>query len=197
MINYDALVAEFWNEYPQQSGYNPHFGIIYMAINHLFKDKKISECADCDSLINNYAQVHSSYYKKGILWLDSLGLIDISIIDDKPKIKLLSKPFLHKENDPIVIDFYSVKKRPKRNGFVYLFYSQSQSLYKIGFAKDVEIRLSQLMKVDASIQHILNFPGTLSLEKSLHERFDHKRRHSEWFDLDHYDVRSLCNFNCA
>ena len=76
--------------------------------------------------------------------------------------------------------------------FVYLL--QSGSLYKIGYAKNINHRLSAINTGSPQpvtlVDAILTSQYTY-LEQHLHERFSAKRTRGEWFALDVHDVAAF------
>lgn len=73
-----------------------------------------------------------------------------------------------------------------KTGFVYLKYSPSLRLYKIGKANDAERRgagISLLLPEDLVPKHEIKTDCPFILEKYWHNRFRTQKRKGEWFDL--------------
>lgn len=76
-------------------------------------------------------------------------------------------------------------------GYVYLKYSRSLRLYKIGKANDSKrrgARISLLLPEDLAQKHEIRTDCPYILEKYWHNRFASKRKQGEWFDLKKSDV---------
>lgn len=79
-------------------------------------------------------------------------------------------------------------------GFVYLKYSRSLRLYKIGKANDSDRRgagISLLLPEDLISKHEIKTDCPYVLEKYWHNRFRSKRKQGEWFDLNRSEVESF------
>jgi Meiotically up-regulated gene 113 len=84
--------------------------------------------------------------------------------------------------------------RGTTRGVVYLKYSPSLRLYKIGIAKDSDKRgagISLLLPEDLVPKHEIRTDCPSILEKYWHSRFREKRRQGEWFDLTASDVQTF------
>jgi hypothetical protein len=80
---------------------------------------------------------------------------------------------------------------PARNGYVYLKYSPSLRLYKIGKADNPEKRghgLSLLLPEDLIERHKIKTDQPYILERYWHGRFRHKKKQGEWFALTTEDI---------
>lgn len=78
-----------------------------------------------------------------------------------------------------------------RIGYVYLKYSPSLRLYKIGKTDNSEKRghgLSLLLPEDLVERHKIKTDQPYILEKYWHGRFRHKKKQGEWFDLTTADI---------
>ena len=62
----------------------------------------------------------------------------------------------------------STEKTSYKNGYIYLF--EGSNVLKLGFTKDVHVRLKQLSRWDGELELIANKVGTISTEKSLHQK---------------------------
>lgn len=83
--------------------------------------------------------------------------------------------------------------RPEK-GFIYLKYSPSLKLYKIGKANDPSKRglgISLLLPEDLIPRHEIRTDCPFLLEKYWHHRFKARRRQGEWFDLTASDVEAF------
>ncbi|MGH7138611.1 MAG: GIY-YIG nuclease family protein, partial [Pirellulales bacterium] len=81
-----------------------------------------------------------------------------------------------------------------RVGYVYLKYSRSLRLYKIGKANDSERRgagISLLLPEDLVPKHQIRTDCPYILEKYWHSRFRTKRKQGEWFELNTSDVEAF------
>lgn len=79
-------------------------------------------------------------------------------------------------------------------GFVYLKYSPSLRLYKIGKANNSDKRgtgISLLLPEDLVGKHEIRTDCPYILEKYWHNRFRAKRKQGEWFDLNSGDIESF------
>lgn len=109
--------------------------------------------------------------------------------DGKPDInKILSKRKAHLikcvtiENGGKIIKFELINDY---TGYVYIIQSDN-GLFKIGFAKDVQSRFSQIdtaSPCELSIFYCKFVSNAPKLEKSLHKKFDKFQRKGEWFQL--------------
>jgi len=72
---------------------------------------------------------------------------------------------------------------PNCEGYIYFIQGGSDNLIKIGFAKDLNGRISRLQNGSPCKLNILaTMEGTPMLEKELHKKFAPYRRHGEWFE---------------
>jgi hypothetical protein len=73
---------------------------------------------------------------------------------------------------------------------VYLIRA-ANSLYKIGFASNIERRFNTLRaQSPIPLELVLHFNGenARELERELHDKFSDKRHHGEWFELSDEDL---------
>lgn len=85
--------------------------------------------------------------------------------------------------------------------FVYLLGDSGQdNTFKIGITKSsIEKRIKQLQTGNGEEIYLINFHETkypLFLERSLHLKFNNKKKKNEWFNLDIEDVlkfKEYCN----
>lgn len=86
----------------------------------------------------------------------------------------------------------SAQSKPKASfGFVYLKYSPSLRLYKIGKAIDPNKRgagISLLLPEDLVAKHEIKTDCPYILEKYWEHRFRPKKKQGEWYDLNSHDV---------
>lgn len=81
-----------------------------------------------------------------------------------------------------------------KTGFVYLKYSPSLRLYKIGKANDAERRgmsIGILLPTDLVPRHEIKTDQPNILERYWHARFQQKRKQGEWFDLNTDEVEAF------
>ena len=82
-----------------------------------------------------------------------------------------------------------------KKSYVYLICDSAQELYKIGVTKNLySKRMKQLQTGNGTELHIVNYHETyypFRIEKLLHNRFQSKREHGEWFRLDMEDITSF------
>lgn len=83
------------------------------------------------------------------------------------------------------IKLETVERRPGQMGWVYFIACRSTRHCKIGFTKgEVEKRLRNLQTGSAGQLMIVSMqPGTVELERRLHERFASQCVHGEWFEM--------------
>lgn len=72
---------------------------------------------------------------------------------------------------------------------MYTYIIESQGLYKIGKATDVEKRMSNFKTGNPSFILIKTIEG--DHESFLHKHFKEKRSHLEWFSLSEEDISSI------
>ncbi len=78
-----------------------------------------------------------------------------------------------------------------QKGFVYFVEAVGLARVKIGFSDDPPARLRQLATGSAvPLKLLAQTPGTVALEKQLHNRFGHLRIEGEWF----HATRELLDF---
>ncbi len=85
-------------------------------------------------------------------------------------------------------------RRKGKSGVVYLKYSPSLRLYKIGKANDARKRgagISLLLPEDLVHKHEITTDCPYILEKYWHSRFREKKRQGEWFDLTSSDLEAF------
>jgi len=85
-------------------------------------------------------------------------------------------------------------KLPVKAGFVYLKYSPSLRLYKIGKANRPDKRgagISLLLPEDLVPKHEIRTDCPFILEKYWANRFRSKKKQGEWYDLNSQDIESF------
>jgi len=79
--------------------------------------------------------------------------------------------------------------------YVYLFCDPSQDLYKIGVTKNLySKRMKQLQTGNGTELHLVKYHETFypyTIEKYLHNTFQNKREHGEWFKLNIDDIKDF------
>ncbi len=94
------------------------------------------------------------------------------------------------EGDGVVVE----RKQNKKEGFVYLLYSASNNLYKIGRAKELNTRNKSIAKqspVEVELVHYFKSKDSVEAEKMLHRKYANLRTRGEWFALLDKDVRYI------
>lgn len=81
------------------------------------------------------------------------------------------------------------------NVYLILAEIEEKKLYKIGYTKrDVTKRVKELKTgnpAEFSIIETFNSKWGIKIEKSMHQRFKHKKINGEWFDLNEKEVREF------
>jgi hypothetical protein len=89
-----------------------------------------------------------------------------------------------------------LKSNTMNGCYVYLMIDTANEHYKIGISNNPEYRERTLQSEKPTIQHIAakKFPNreiALSTEKTLHNKYAHKRKRGEWFQLDSKEVDEI------
>jgi hypothetical protein len=98
------------------------------------------------------------------------------------------------DNKPAPRVSSSRKGESHKLGFVYLKYSPSLRLYKIGKANDADRRgagIGILLPEDLVPKHQIKTDQPYILEKYWHGRFRHKKKQGEWFELNTADIEAF------
>ena len=75
-------------------------------------------------------------------------------------------------------------------GYIYIVYSIGR--YKIGLTTRPQKRIREIQSpYPVDLICIIQTDNMLSLENALHERFDHARKHGEWFELSDEDIEEI------
>lgn len=86
----------------------------------------------------------------------------------------------------------------QNKSYVYLICDPAQNLFKIGVTKNLySKRMKQLQTGNGTELHMVNYHQThypYRIEQLLHNKFQTKREHGEWFRLEIEDVTSFKNF---
>jgi hypothetical protein len=99
---------------------------------------------------------------------------------------------------PLVKSVPDEVSSPRRNasvpGRVYMIYSQSLKLYKIGESDDLKRRYQEIQsavpgKLDEI--HVLETDDPAGIERYWHRRFKHHKKINEWFELTASDVEAF------
>lgn len=86
------------------------------------------------------------------------------------------------------------RNNPKqKDTFLYLMRDTRTGLYKIGRAKNPAYREKTLQSDNPLIEIIKQWPGTITDESDLHDRFKKKRVRGEWFNLNESDLDVILN----
>ena len=85
----------------------------------------------------------------------------------------------------------------KNHGYIYLVQAVSPyNHYKIGLSKEPVKRIESMgVKLPFPIEviHLIQASDRYVAEKSLHNRYAHKRVNGEWFELSEQDVKDICS----
>ena len=93
---------------------------------------------------------------------------------------------------------YNKDKRKSNIGTLkHIYLLQSESLYKIGIAKDVDSRWKSINNLPYEV-NIISYSDLISnpnkIEAELHNRYKNKRVNGEWFSLDPEEVEEVNNY---
>jgi hypothetical protein len=77
------------------------------------------------------------------------------------------------------------KKKVYRPTYVYLIVTEDRTRAKIGISSNVKGRLSSIRtSCPEKVDLLHTTPGTIELEKFLHNKFKHLQVHNEWYEYD-------------
>lgn len=77
-------------------------------------------------------------------------------------------------------------------GWIYLIGCEENSTVKIGWTRDLEVRLGAIQRMSpVKVRIIRQIKGDRALETRLHKVFDARRTHGEWFDFTGADPVAL------
>ena len=122
------------------------------------------------------------------------ALLDFSIKTGSTALTNLCQERLDRETLKPTRAAASPGKAAIRAGFVYLKYSPSLRLYKIGKAIKPDKRgagISLLLPEDLVPKHEIETDYPFILEKYWENRFRAKRKQGEWYDLNSQDIESF------
>lgn len=78
----------------------------------------------------------------------------------------------------------------KSPGYIYIVYSIGR--YKIGLSTNPQRRIGEIQSpYPVELICIIQTDDMLSLERQLHNQFDHARKHGEWFELSDADLDKI------
>lgn len=86
-------------------------------------------------------------------------------------------------------------RRETRSGFVYLMRNARNGYIKIGFSKNPEYREQCLQSEEPEIEPaLLTFRTSMSVERTLHDRYARFRVRGEWFSLTEKHISEIREF---
>jgi predicted GIY-YIG superfamily endonuclease len=90
------------------------------------------------------------------------------------------------------------------DAFVYIIRCEGSDFYKIGSSNNpsrrrdiLQIGCPYLLTVVYTVKSIPLAPHKMSLEKALHNRYQHKRQWGEWFLLSKEDIQHIKELTTA
>lgn len=122
------------------------------------------------------------------------ALLDSSRKTENTALAKLCEERLEREALRPKADANRPSKTAAKTGFVYLKYSPSLRLYKIGKANDAHKRgagISLLLPEDLVPKHEIKTDWPYILERYWENRFRAKKRQGEWYDLNSADIESF------
>jgi hypothetical protein len=122
------------------------------------------------------------------------ALLDFSRKTDNKKLETLCKARLERESLKPIATSNGQSAKPAKVGFVYLKYSPSLRMYKIGKADNPKKRgagISLLLPEDLVPKHEIKTDCPYILEKYWEHRFRDKKKQGEWYDLSPSEVNSF------
>lgn len=81
-----------------------------------------------------------------------------------------------------------------KNSCNYLYVLTDGDFYKIGVTSNIKQRVNTIRKLnprEITVLKLKKLDNAYSYEKSMHKKFEHKRVHGEWFNLDPQDVETI------
>lgn len=138
-------------------------------------------------------------------FIEKLGYITIesNILNklDNPEFVLIGKKGIYNVTKLDKISFYKSyfeNNEPihetAADKYVYLLLNPRTNFFKIGSSKKVGYREKTLQSQEPEIKLITYWPGSVTIEKELHKKFQEKRQRGEWFKLDFDDLETLNNY---
>lgn len=80
---------------------------------------------------------------------------------------------------------------PTEDGIIYIMISTRTGLHKIGFTRDIDRRLQNIRLGDPSIEIVKSYPGSMRLEREIHEIFFRQHVEREWFRLGEKELAEI------
>lgn len=77
---------------------------------------------------------------------------------------------------------------------IYFMSRSKSSLTKIGYTDNLDQREKSLQSVDPSVHVVCSWKAPIKLEKMLHKKYAHRRRHGEWFEMTSEDLCEASEF---
>lgn len=103
----------------------------------------------------------------------------------------ISQPLRCEFGDPV-----DLPKQTHPAGYVYVIQDLEFSKYhKIGRAIEPAKRINEIRRVlpgESEIVAIIDSQNAPTLEGQLHQRYAASRKRGEWFELNHSDIREIC-----
>jgi hypothetical protein len=88
------------------------------------------------------------------------------------------------------VDEKKKTKEPQKN-YVYIMRNRRSGYHKIGKSNDPVYRERTLQSEDPDVYLVFKGEGDVAKEKSLHQKFKHKRIRGEWFDLTPEELKEI------
>lgn len=114
--------------------------------------------------------------------------------DDIEKFNKKVRAELHNE---LIAESKHVKNKPKKQGYVYFVQADGQH-YKIGGTSNLESRIKNLQVAspnDLKLIAWIEINDWQEKEKQVHEYFDDKKIHGEWFDITLSEIIDWARLN--
>jgi Meiotically up-regulated gene 113 len=122
------------------------------------------------------------------------ALLDFSRRFSNPALEKLCTERLERESIKLAPASNGERIKPSKVGYVYLKYSPSLRLYKIGKANNPTKRgagISLLLPEDLVPKHEIRTDYPFILEKYWENRFRDKRKQGEWYELSTADIKAF------
>jgi hypothetical protein len=194
-----------WTDAVREAGYDPN------AMNQKIPDEKIVEqlAGFVSKLtyfpvrdeINMQARTTPGFpvwqtIKKrfGGMPQTAVALLEFSRKTGNTALARLCEARLEREATKSKHDANRPRQKAVKSGFVYLKYSPSLRLYKIGKADNADKRgagISLLLPEDLVPKHEIRTDCAYILEKYWENRFRAKKKQGEWYDLNSADIKSF------
>lgn len=113
----------------------------------------------------------------------SKGIVSFPMIDKKN----LYRWFFGEDEENLVVDNSKTKK-------IYLILDSTNNLMKIGQSFYPKTREKTLHGISPDWDMITTWIAPVSVERQLHEKFKHKRKRGEWFELNFNDLKEIKEF---